>query len=333
MGIFRSVPFSIKIIVGILISIISMVIAIYYGAANTSLQDIADAIFSYPGGEHYAVLREIRFPRVIAAFFVGSALAVAGAIMQGVTRNPLADPGLLGLSAGANAALAVVMAILPSVSYYGIMVACFIGAGIGMILVYSIGASTKGGLSPLKLVLAGAAVTAFLQAIADGVGILFKISKDVSMWTAGGLMGTTWQALVIVPVIVFGLVGSIAISRQLTILSLNEEISIGLGQKTTVVKSVMMFLVIILAGSAVALVGNLAFVGLMIPHMVRAFVGSDYRYIIPMSIIVGGTFMVLADLCGRIINAPFETPVVALVSLIGLPFFLIMVRKGGRHFA
>jgi len=328
----RSIAFSTKMIIAIVISSSVFYLAIIFGAANTSFQDIWQAVIGQSGGEYYSVLREIRFPRVIAAFFVGSALAVAGAIMQGVTRNPLADPGLLGITSGANAALALTMAFVPTASYIQIIIGCFIGAGAGMAIVYQIGASARDGLSPLKLVLAGAAVSAFLQAVADGVGIVFHISKDISMWTAGGLIGTTWPALIVIPIIAIGLVASIGFSRQLTILSLNEEVAVGLGQKTDRLKVILMVIVVILAGAAVALVGNLAFVGLMIPHIVRSLVGTDYRYILPMSIVVGGVFMILADLVGRTMNAPFETPVVAVVSIIGLPFFLFLVRKGGRQF-
>lgn len=331
MKIIQSIPFSLKLVISIVLLIGSSLLAIQLGAADTSFKDIWNALMATGEGDYYTILRDVRFPRVIAAFLVGAALAVAGAIMQGVTRNPLADPGLLGITAGANAALALCMAFIPSASYLAIILACFIGAGIGMTIVYGIGISTKGGLSPLKLVLAGAAVSAFLQAIADGVGLLFRIAKDVSMWTAGGLIGTTWQALVIAPIIIVGLLISIGGSRQLTILSLNEDVAVGLGQKTALIKTILMATVVILAGAAVALVGNLAFVGLMVPHIVRAIVGSDYRFIIPMSIIIGGLFMICADLIGRVIYAPFETPVVAIVAIIGLPFFLLLVRKGGRQ--
>ena len=327
----RQFPFWLQALFALILLAVTVTISLCVGAANTSIQDVYEAVVGQSGGKHYTILREIRFPRIIAAIFVGSALAVAGAIMQGVTRNPLADPGLLGLTAGANAVLALTMALIPNASYMMLIFACFVGAGIGMMIVYGIGASTKNGFSPLKLVLAGAAVSALLQAIADGTGILFQISKDVSMWTSGGLIGTTWQALMIVPFILIGLVVAFIFSRQLTILSLNEEVAVGLGQNTTVNKGIMMFVVVVLAGSAVALVGNLAFVGLMVPHIVRAIVGTDYRFVLPMSAIIGGWFMVTADFAGRMINAPYETPVVAIISIIGLPFFLLLVRKGGRH--
>jgi len=328
---FRQFPFWLQALFALILLAVTVTISLCVGAANTSIQDVYEAVVGQSGGKHYTILREIRFPRIIAAILVGSALAVAGAIMQGVTRNPLADPGLLGLTAGANAVLALTMAFIPNASYMMLIFACFVGAGIGMMIVYGIGASTKNGFSPLKLVLAGAAVSALLQAIADGTGILFQISKDVSMWTSGGLIGTTWQALMIVPFIIIGLIVAFIFSRQLTILSLNEEVAVGLGQNTTVIKGIMMFVVVVLAGSAVALVGNLAFVGLMVPHIVRAIVGTDYRLVLPMSAIIGGWFMVTADFAGRMINAPYETPVVAIISIIGLPFFLLLVRKGGRQ--
>ena len=154
------------------------------------------------------------------------------------------------------------------------------------------------------------------------------------MWTSGGVIGTSWEQLrLMIPIIIIGIIISLLLSRQLTILSLNEEVAVGLGQKTIRIKTILFFVVILLAGTSVALVGNMAFIGLMIPHIVRALVGTDYRYIIPSSAIVGGIFMLFADTLGRTINAPYETPVAAIVAAVGLPFFLIIIRKGGKMFS
>ncbi|TKC14881.1 FecCD family ABC transporter permease [Robertmurraya kyonggiensis] len=329
-----SMQFTYKLLIGLLVFIGIFLASVVFGAADTTVKDVWLALTTNQSGEKLSILREIRFPREVAAIFVGAALAVAGAIMQGLTRNPLADPGLLGLSAGANVALAITMAFIPRANYFWIMIACFVGAGVGTLMVLGLGSMKKGGFSPFRIVLAGAAVSAFLTAIAEGIGLYFKISKDVSMWTAGGLVGTTWgQLQVIIPFIIIGVLISIILSKQLTILSLSEEVAVGLGQKTTQIKAILFIVIVILAGAAVALVGNMAFIGLMVPHIVRAVVGTDYRFIIPMSVIMGGSFMLLADTLGRTISAPYETPVAAIVSILGLPFFLFIVRKGGRAFS
>jgi iron complex transport system permease protein len=329
-----TIPFPYKITAGLLFFLGMFCVSLVFGAADTTVKDIWRALTTSDVGDKLTMIREIRLPREVGAIFVGAALAVSGAIMQGLTRNPLADPGLLGLSAGANVALAVTMAFLPAANYFGIMIACFIGAGVGTVMVLGLGSVKKGGFSPFRIVLAGAAVSAFLTAIAQGIGLYFKISKDVSMWTAGGLVGTTWgQLKVIAPFIIIGILLSIFLSKQLTILSLSEEVAVGLGQKTTQIKAVLFIVIVILAGAAVALVGNMAFIGLMIPHIVRAIVGTDYRYIIPMSVVMGASFMLLADTIGRTISAPYETPVAAIVSILGLPFFLFIVRKGGKAFS
>ncbi|MGR6337493.1 FecCD family ABC transporter permease [Priestia megaterium] len=330
----RFIPFLYKLIGALLVFIIMFGYSMVFGAADISIKDVWLALSSSSVNEQISIIRDIRLPREIAAVFVGAALSVSGAIMQGMTRNPLADPGLLGLTSGANAALAVTIAFIPSVNYLGITIACFIGAAVGAILVFGIAAIKRGGFSPLRIVLAGAAVSAFLYAIGEGVGIYFKISKDVSMWTAGGMVGTSWEQLkIIVPFIVGGIFIALLLSRQLTILSLNEEVAVGLGQQTTKVKTILFVVMILLAGASVALVGNMVFIGLMIPHIVRGIVGTDYRYIIPMSAVTGAAFMLLADTLGRTVSAPYETPIAAVVSMIGLPFFLVIVRKGGKAFS
>lgn len=323
--------FTFKCIIAILIFIGMFFVAMIYGAADVSVNDVWLAITTSVVSEEISVIRDIRLPREIAAIVVGAALAVSGAMMQGLTRNPLADPGLLGLTAGAFAALSITIAFIPSANYFVTMVACFIGAAIGALFVFGIDSMKKGGFSPFRIVLAGAAVSAFLYAIGEGIGLYFKTSKSISMWTGGGMIGTNWKQLqIIIPFIVIGIILAFLLSKQLTILSLNEEVAIGLGQDILKIKILLFIVIIILAGAAVALAGNMTFIGLMIPHIVRAFVGRDYRFILPMSAIVGATFMLFADTVGRNLNAPYETPVVAVISILGLPFFLTIVRKGGK---
>jgi len=327
----RSANFAYKLVGSIVVFVLCFAISLILGAADTTYQDLWHAITGSGMGDKALMLREIRIPREVGAILVGAAFAVSGAVMQGVTRNPLADPGLLGLTSGANLALAIGIAFIPGLNYFGIMIACFIGAAVGSALVIALGSMRQGSLSPIRIVLAGAAVSAFLYAIADGLGLIFKISKDVSMWTAGGLIGTTWgQLQTIAPVILVGLVATLFMSNQVTLLSLSDEVATGLGQKLAQIKAIMFVLIVLLTGASVALVGNMAFVGLMIPHIVRRFVGTDYRYILPFSVFAGASFMLIADTIGRTLNSPYETPVAAVVAMLGLPFFLFVVRKGGK---
>ncbi|WP_037283139.1 FecCD family ABC transporter permease [Saccharibacillus sacchari] len=329
-NVLRSFP--VKLLASVILLLVVFVGAILVGAKSVSLSDIWLAVTSPSvSNDDISVIRELRLPREIGALLVGAALAVSGAIMQGLTRNPLADPGLLGITAGANAALAVVFAFLPAAGYFSVMVACFIGAAVGVMFVFGILALRGKTLSPLRMVLAGAAVSALLTALAEAISLEFKISKSVSMWTSGGLIGTTWgQLMIITPIILVGILVAVLLSRQLTIMSLNESTAVGLGLNTGWIKLVLCIVVTLLAGAAVSLVGNLAFVGLMIPHLVRVFAGTDYRTVLPLSAIFGAMFMVGADTLGRMLNAPLETPVAAIVAVLGLPFFLFIVRKGGK---
>ncbi|KFN11251.1 FecCD family ABC transporter permease [Paenibacillus macerans] len=327
----RSIPFMYKLLGSVLLLVVCFVISMLFGAQETAPHELWLALTSAASEGNVLTLQEIRLPRELAAMLAGAALAVSGAIMQGVTRNPLADPGLLGLTSGANLALAVIFACIPGISYFGIMLACFIGAAAGGGLVVGLGAVRRGNLSPVRIVLAGAAISTFLQAATEGISLAFKISKDVSMWTAGGLIGTNWEQIqTVAPVIVAGIAVSVMYSGHLTILSLSDEVAVGLGQKLARIKFILFALVILLTGAAVALAGNIAFLGLMIPHIVRKIVGTDYRYILPFSVFAGAAFMLLADTLARTINAPYETPMAAIVAMAGLPFFLLVVRKGGK---
>lgn len=317
---------------GTIALIFAVALSISVGAANIDLASVWSAVFHYQSElTSHQIINEIRLPRVLGAVLIGASFAVAGAIMQGMTRNPLADSGILGLNAGAAFMVAVSFAFFPDLSYTYLVVFSFVGAGLGTILVFGIGSMGKGGLTPMRLVLAGAAVSALLTALSQGLAIHFDFARDLAFWTAGSVSGTTWNNIIVMlPWIVGAIIASIAISPSITLLSLGDEVAIGLGQKTALIMLFGAIIVLILAGIAVSAVGAVSFVGLLIPHITRFLVGHDYRWIIPCSVVLGGLFMVIADLFARMVNAPSETPVGALIALIGVPFFLYLARKGGK---
>lgn len=315
--------------VGLLALLLALTLSISVGAANIHFSTVWSAVFHFnPVLTTDRVIMDLRLPRTLGAALVGACFAVAGAVMQGMTRNPLADSSLLGLNAGAGLALAMSFAFVPGISFLYLMLYCFAGAGLGAGLVFGIGSFTRGGLTPVRLTLAGAAVSALLTALSEGMGLYFHLSQDLAFWYAGGVAGTSWAQLKFMcPWAIAGLFTAIALSRSVTLLSLGEDVATGLGQRTRLVKVLCVLVVLVLAGSAVSTVGSIAFVGLIVPHIARYLVGVDYRWIIPCSAILGSLLLVLADTAARMVNPPYETPVGALISLIGVPFFLYLARK------
>ncbi|MGG1658433.1 FecCD family ABC transporter permease [Brevibacillus sp. NRS-1366] len=331
----RSRPWAATLILtsGVLALLVGMFLSVSFGAADIHFSVVWDAIFHFqPDLTQHQIIQEIRLPRLLGGAMVGASFAVAGAIMQGMTRNPLADSGLLGLNAGAGFALALCFAFFPGLPFMYLILYSFLGAGVGAGLVYGIGSMAKGGLTPVRLVLAGAALSALLSALSEGIALYFKIGQDLAFWYAGGVAGTKWfQLKIMFPWVFAALLGAIALSRSITMLSLGEDIAKGLGQRTLLVKFAGMIIVLILAGSAVSVVGAVGFVGLIIPHLTRYLVGVDYRWIIPCSAVLGSLLVVFADLAARMVNPPFETPLGALIALIGVPFFLYLARKERRE--
>ncbi|OPA81561.1 ferrichrome ABC transporter permease [Paenibacillus selenitireducens] len=320
------------IVGGLILLALGFILSIAVGAVDIRFSTVIEAIFQFhPDVTQHQIIRELRLPRSTAAVLVGAALAVSGAIMQGMTRNPLADPGILGINAGAGFMLAICFAFFPGLSFNYIILFSFAGAAISTVLVYTLGSAGKGGMSPVRLAIVGAAISALLIALSDGIALYFQIAQDLAFWSAGGIAGTKWsQVHILLPWIIAGLIGAMMLSRYITVLSLGEDVARGLGQRTGTIKLLGSILVLILAGASVSVVGAVGFVGLIIPHIVRSLVGVDYRWIIPCSAILGGLLMVLADIGGRMINPPYETPIGALIALIGVPFFLYLARKGGK---
>lgn len=317
------------LVLGAVALVISTIVAISVGAADIDFATVWQAVFHYrPEVKADQVIVGIRLPRELGVVLVGAALAVSGAIVQGITRNPLAEPGLLGINAGAALAITCLLALQTKPSYLLLMLAAFVGAAIGAVLVFGISWMRRGGLSPLKIILAGAAIHALLTAFADGIALIGRLTQELSIWKIGSTSGTTWlQLSLATPVVLVCIAIVILFSKKLTILSFGEEIAKGLGQRTVVVKAVLLVVMLLLSGIAVSLVGALAFVGLMVPHIVRFMVGTDYRWIIPCSAVFGSLLLIVSDTVARLVNAPFETPIGAVVAMIGIPFFLYLARR------
>ncbi|KMK75383.1 FecCD family ABC transporter permease [Alkalihalobacillus pseudalcaliphilus] len=312
--------------------LISMVASIGFGASSITIQTIIDSILNYnPNDSSHIIIQELRIPRAVAAAFIGAALAVSGAIMQAMTRNPLASPSIMGVTAGAGLLLSIAFAIWPALSHIQLLIVSFVGAGLGATLVFTIASMSRGGMAPVKLALAGTAITTLLSSVSTVIGLRFDVAKDISFWYAGGVSGIQKISLYyLIPPIVIGIILALFLARSLTLLSFGDDIAKGLGQRTRWVKVTATCVVLLLTGAAVSIAGVIGFVGLVIPHITRFLVGLDYRWVIPGSALLGALLLVVADTIGRTINSPFEIPVGAVTAIVGVPFFLYLARKGGR---
>ncbi|PGD54480.1 ferrichrome ABC transporter permease [Bacillus wiedmannii] len=311
----------------------SIFLAIAFGAKDIHLQTVWTAVFDYnPKLTQHQIIYELRLPRVIGAAVVGAAFAVAGAVMQGVTRNPLADAGVLGINAGAMFVVALSFAFFPHIPYSYLMIISFIGAVLSTVLIFIIGSATSGGLTPMRLTIAGAVMAALLHSLSSGVAIYYDLSQDLAFWYAGGVAGVKWEHLkFLVPIILITIVFATVLGRSISLISMGDDVATNLGVKTNRTRILGMIIVVTLAGVSVSAVGSIGFVGLVIPHIARKLVGVNYRLIIPMSAFLGAMLLVLADLGARTVNPPKELAIGIMVALVGVPFFLYIARKVGRE--
>ena len=278
-------------------------------------------------------IQTLRWPRLLAAFIVGISFAVSGALMQGVTNNPMASPYILGINAGASFGLAIAMIIVPAASLNVSILFAFLGAALATGVILFLAKRVGGKATPVYLALAGTAIGAVFTAVTQMLVVFFEVAQDLSYWTAGGISGIRMeQVFLVLPWTMIGLLIAISISKSVTLLSFGEEVAIGLGSNLDRVRAFAGVTVLILSGSAVALAGPIGFVGLITPHIVRKMVGIDYRRVIPFSALVGTVIVVVADVLTRLVNPPYETPLGAITAIIGVPFFIYLAnrRGGGR---
>ncbi|TBL80593.1 iron ABC transporter permease [Paenibacillus thalictri] len=310
----------------------SMFLAISFGAKEMTLGTVWTAVVHYnPAVTTHQIIHELRLPRVLGAAVMGAAFAVAGALMQGVTRNPLADSGILGINAGATLMVALSFAFFPNMPYSMLVVMSFMGAAFSALSIFLLSSTSAGGLTPLKLTISGAVVAALLHSLSSGIAIYYELSQDLAFWYAGGVAGVRWSHLkLLIPIIIIAIIGVLALSRSISLISLGDEVAANLGVKTKRVRLLGMIGALVLAGVSVSAVGSIGFVGLVIPHISRKLVGVDYRYIIPVSALLGAVLLVFADLGARMVNPPRELAIGAMVALVGAPFFLYLAYKEKR---
>ncbi len=307
-------------------------LSVMYGAKDISLLTAWQSIIHFDENNvDHQIIRTSRLPRVFAALLVGAFLAVAGAIMQGITRNYLASPSIMGVNDGSAFVITLAMVLFPGLSNYQLIFLSMIGSALGAGLVFGLGSLIRGGLSPVKLAIIGTVIGTFLSSTASAVAMYYQVSQTISIWYNAKIHSVNPEmVLLAIPFGSIGLIVALFISKSITITSLGEDIAVGLGQRTKWVKVMSILAVVMLTGTAVAIVGKIAFVGLVIPHITRFIIGMDYRFIIPCSAVIGAVFLALCDVVSRIINFPFETPVGVVTALIGVPFFLYLIRtKGG----
>jgi iron complex transport system permease protein len=311
-------------------------LSILYGAKEIDVMTIQNAIFQFdPTNVDHQIIMSSRLPRAMGTMLIGCALAVSGALMQGITRNYLASPGIMGISDGSILAVTLSMILLPEASDLQRIIFSFAGSALGAGIVFGLGSILPNGLSPVRLAILGTIIGTFLNSFASALAIYFQISQDIGFWYHARLHQLQPEQVgLAIPFVVVGMLAALRIARSVTVLSLGEEVAVSLGQRTTVVKVLAAAAVMLLTGSAVALAGKIAFVGLIIPHIVRFLVGADYKWVIPCSGVLGAIFLALSDIVSRFLNYPFETPVGVITSLIGVPFFLYLARKkGGNKYA
>ena len=303
------------------------------GQVRTPMKTLIEAFTDYdPSSTEHIIIMTTRISRSSIAMLIGASLAVAGALMQALTRNPLASPSIFGINAGALF-FVVFAAVLLSINTLAHLVwIAFLGGTVAAIMVFFLGSLGKDSLSPIKIVLAGAAITAFFSSLTQGMLVIDEQGlAEVLFWLGGSVAGRELDMMLpVLPFMAGAGIVALFLGNAVNILTSGEDIAKGLGQRVLLVKILMGAVIILLAGSSVAIGGSIGFIGLVVPHVVRLFVGIDYRWIIPYCAVFGGSLLLLADVAARLVIIPEEMPIGVMTALIGVPFFIYIARKGHR---
>ncbi|AXK32313.1 iron ABC transporter permease [Streptomyces armeniacus] len=309
--------------------VLAALLSLALGSRPVAPAQVWDALLHGGHSNDAEVIRTMRAPRTLIGVMVGAALGLAGAVMQGLTRNPIAEPGILGISQGASVGVVLAIAFAGVHTLSGYVWFAFLGAGVAAVAAYAIAARGRGGATPVKLALSGAAINALLASVIAAVLTTRAAALDeFRFWQVGSLSGRdTEVAGQIWPFLLAGVLLVLAVSRGLDALALGEDVAKGLGQNIAVVRIVGGLGATVLTGVGVAAAGPIAFVGLAVPHLARALVGNDHRWLLPMAALLGPVVLLVSDVVGRLIFPPGEVPAGVMTSLIGVPFLIALVRR------
>jgi iron complex transport system permease protein len=315
--------------VGIVALFGAVLASLAVGSLDIPLGEVVSAFTAFDNSDAHVVVRDLRVPRTEVGLLVGGALGAAGALMQGVTRNPLAEPGILGITAGASLGVVLAIFALGISSASGYVWFALAGAAFAALLVYVLGASGRDGATPVKLALAGAVLAALFIALTSAVLVFDTRTLDeYRFWIVGSIAGRgTEVVLVVLPFIAAGWLIAFFAGRWLNALALGDEVARSLGQQVGWARLACVVGFVLLAGAATAAAGPIAFVGLAVPHIARALVGPDYRWVVPYSVVLGAALLVLSDVIGRVVVRPAELEVGIVTAVLGAPFFIWLVRR------
>lgn len=316
---------------GLCLFAISFFASIALGQTSISFETIVESFLDFDeDSTEHIIITTTRVTRAVIATVIGISLSIAGALTQALTKNRLASPSILGINSGAVFFIVLSMSffLISSLEYY--MWMAFLGAGIAAMMVFMLGSLGKDGLSPLKIVLAGAAITALFISLTQGLLVINEQNLEGALfWLAGSVAGRTMDMVTpILPYLIGGWIVALFLGYPVNIFTSGEDVAKGLGQRTLLLKVLMIGIIILLAGGSVAIGGSIGFIGLIIPHIVRGLVGNDYRWIIPYCGLFGASLLLLADVAARFIIMPQEVPIGVMTALIGTPFFIYIARRG-----
>ncbi|WP_329457258.1 FecCD family ABC transporter permease [Streptomyces sp. NBC_01497] len=308
---------------------VAVVLSLAVGARAVPPMTAVDALLHGGHSDDAEVVRQLRVPRTLIGLMVGAALALAGTTLQGITRNPIADPGILGISQGSSVGVVLAITFAGVHTLDGYVWFAFAGAGAASVAAYAIASRGRGGATPVKLALGGAAINALLVAVTQGILTTNAATlEEFRFWQVGSLTGRQGSvAGEVWPFLLVGAVLVVYVARGLDALALGDDVAVGLGQNVAVVRIVGGVGATLLVGGGVAAAGPIAFVGLAVPHIARALVGTDHRWVLPMAALIGPVMLLVSDVIGRIVFPPSEVPAGVMTALIGVPFLVALVRR------